>query len=61
MRWDRNADIVVSCLACLDRGGTNLFGKEADLSDEDGIVVSVNYIEEVLVRPESISILTLLA
>ncbi|CAG8386077.1 unnamed protein product [Penicillium salamii] len=44
----RYADIVLSCLTCLDPGDTNLFGKEEDLEDEDGIVVGVQFIEKVL-------------
>lgn len=43
----RYADIVLSCLTCLDPGDTNLFGKEEDLEDEDGIVVGVQFIEKV--------------
>ena len=49
-------EIVISCLTCLDQGESNLFGKEADLRDEDGIVVAVQYIEKILLRLESINI-----
>jgi serine/threonine protein kinase len=40
-------DIAISCLNCLDVEETNLFGKEDDLQDQDGIVVGVQYIEKV--------------
>ena len=49
-------EIVISCLTCLDRGESNLFGNEADLQDDDGIVVAVQYIEKVLLRLEIINI-----
>ena len=39
--------IVISCLTCLDPGESNVFGKESDLQDEDGIIVGVHYIEKV--------------
>lgn len=44
----RYADIVLSCLTCLDPGDSNLFGKEEDLEDGDGIIVGVQFIEKVL-------------
>lgn len=39
------ANVVVSCLTCLDRDGS--FGNKAELEDEDGILVGVRYIEKV--------------
>jgi hypothetical protein len=47
----RYADLALACLTCLDPGDTNLFGKERDLEDEDGIVVGVQYIEKVCSIP----------
>ena len=43
----RYADLVVSCLTCLDPNETNRFGSQADLQDEDGIIVGIRYIEKV--------------
>ena len=43
----RYANIVVSCLTCLDPDETNHFGKKADLQDEDGVIVGIQYIEKV--------------
>jgi len=48
-------DIVMSCLTCLDPAESNVFSSD-DLSDEDGIVVGVAFIEKVLMRLETISI-----
>ncbi|GMG13729.1 unnamed protein product [Aspergillus oryzae var. brunneus] len=39
------ANVVVSCLTCLDWDGS--FGNKAELEDEDGILVGVRYIEKV--------------
>ena len=41
------ANLVESCLTCLDPDETNRFGKKADLQDEDGIIVGIQYIEKV--------------
>ncbi|KAL8869942.1 MAG: hypothetical protein Q9174_003898 [Haloplaca sp. 1 TL-2023] len=49
-------EIVLSCLTCLDSDATNLFANEKDLYDEDGILVSVVFIEKILTKIESISI-----
>lgn len=46
----RYADLVVSCLTCLDPDETNRFGSQADLQDEDGIIVGIRYIEKVAIR-----------
>ena len=53
-------DIVLLCLQCLDRG-TSLAevgddGGFEDLVDEDGIVVGVEYIENVLLKIQEISV-----
>lgn len=44
----RYTNIVISCLRCLDPEETNLFGTTAELEDQDGIVVGVQYIEKVI-------------
>ena len=49
-------EVVLSCLTCLDSGTTNMFANEKDLYDEDGILVGVVFIEQILSRLESISI-----
>lgn len=49
-------EVVLSCLTCLDSGTTNMFVNEEDLYDEDGILVGVIFIEQILSRLESISI-----
>ncbi|KAL8969277.1 MAG: hypothetical protein Q9183_002075 [Haloplaca sp. 2 TL-2023] len=49
-------DIVLSCLTCLDADTENLFANEKDLYDEDGILVSVVFIEKILVKIEAVSI-----
>ncbi|KAL9622241.1 MAG: hypothetical protein Q9160_003424 [Pyrenula sp. 1 TL-2023] len=43
----RYTKLVMSCLNCLDPEETNIFGTRADLEDEDGIIVGVQYIEKV--------------
>lgn len=43
------ADIVVTCLTCLDAGNVD-FGDEDEFQDEDGIIVGVRFIERVLTR-----------
>lgn len=42
----RYAEVVVSCLTCLDANNER-FGDEKDFYDEDGILVGVRYIEKV--------------
>ena len=49
-------NIVISCLTCLDSDATNMFADEKDLLDEDGILVGVIFIENILVKLHSISI-----
>ena len=41
----RYAEVVISCLSCLDRD--NSFGHKDELLDNDGILVGVRYIEKV--------------
>ncbi|KAK6529137.1 hypothetical protein TWF694_004350 [Orbilia ellipsospora] len=48
------AKVVETCLTCLDPSNED-FGDEAALQDEDGVLVSVRYIEKVLERLESIN------
>ncbi|RMZ48334.1 hypothetical protein AFCA_008517 [Aspergillus flavus] len=47
-----DANVVVSCLTCLDWDGS--FGNKAELEDEDGILVGVRYIEKILYEIEKI-------
>ena len=49
------ANLVVSCLTCLDSDQTNRFEKKSDLEDEDGIIVGIRYIEKVLERSRPVS------
>ncbi|KAK4232770.1 hypothetical protein C8A03DRAFT_20007 [Achaetomium macrosporum] len=42
---DRYADVVVTCLTCLDRDGS--FGNQPEVSDADGILVGVRFIETI--------------
>lgn len=42
----RYAEVVVTCLTCLDRGNLD-FGDEEEFQDEDGIIVGVRFIEKV--------------
>lgn len=39
-------NVVLACLTCLDKEN-NLFGDEAEFTDQDGIIVGVRYIEKV--------------
>ncbi|EPS43130.1 hypothetical protein H072_2886 [Dactylellina haptotyla CBS 200.50] len=48
------ARVVETCLTCLDPGNED-FGDEAALEDEDGVLVSVRYIEKVLEKLEAIN------
>ncbi|KAL3428934.1 hypothetical protein BDV09DRAFT_203725 [Aspergillus tetrazonus] len=52
----RYADLAMACLTCLDPGDANLFGREEDLEDEDGIIVGVQYIEKILLQIDDISV-----
>ena len=44
------AEVVETCLTCLDPDNAN-FGDEQELLDEDGILVGVRYIEKVCIMP----------
>jgi len=48
----RYAEVVISCLSCLDKD--NDFGHERELLDNDGILVGVRYIEKILMTLEKI-------
>ena len=52
---DKYTAIVLACLNCLDPGN-EAFGPEQELADEDGILVGVRYIENVLIKMNEISI-----
>ncbi|KAI9690151.1 MAG: hypothetical protein M1822_009112 [Bathelium mastoideum] len=47
------AKIVVTCLTCLDEGSED-FGDETELQDEDGVLVAVRYVEKVSYREHTI-------
>lgn len=49
-------EVVLSSLACLDKDTDNVFTNSADLYDEDGIAIGVAFIENILMRLESISL-----
>ena len=49
-------EVVVSSLACLDKDTDNVFNNSADLYDEDGIAIGVAFIENILMKLESISL-----
>ncbi|RYP79592.1 hypothetical protein DL769_002902 [Monosporascus sp. CRB-8-3] len=42
---DRYADVVMTCLTCLDRDGN--FGDQGDVSDANGILVGVRFLETI--------------
>lgn len=44
---ERYTQLTTACLTCLDQGEETVFGNQADLQDEDGIIVGVRYIERV--------------
>lgn len=50
---DVYASVVLACLTCLDPGN-NAFGNEEDLKDEDGVLVGVRFIEQILMQLEKI-------
>ena len=41
------ADIVVSCLTCMDPDW-NMMGEEINLKDKDGIIIGKRYIEQIV-------------
>jgi len=52
----RYTDIVLQCLRCLDPSGVNEKEGEANWTDEDGVVIGVRYIENVLEKMLEITI-----
>lgn len=52
---DKYAEIVVTCLTCLDKEN-NGFGDESEMVDEDGILVGVRFIEAILLRLNEIAV-----
>ncbi|KAI0177505.1 hypothetical protein BJ166DRAFT_24772 [Pestalotiopsis sp. NC0098] len=52
---DKYAEIVVTCLTCLDQEN-NGFGDESEMVDEDGILVGVRFIEAILLRLNEIAV-----
>lgn len=42
---DKSAEVVVTCLTCLDGDGD--FGKQAEVADDDEIHVGVRFIETI--------------
>ena len=53
---DRYAAVVVTCLTCLDGNNEGFGGDEAEMEDEDGVLVGTRFIERVLFRLGEISI-----
>ncbi|KAF7502502.1 hypothetical protein GJ744_005659 [Endocarpon pusillum] len=51
----RYAEIVETCLTCLDDDNID-FGDEREFTDADGILVGVKYIEKVIIRLNSICV-----
>ena len=49
-------EVVMSCLTCLDTSQTNMFADDKDLIDEDGILVGVAFVRQVLTRLLSIRV-----
>lgn len=52
---DIYATVVLACLTCLDPGN-EAFGDEEDLKDEDGVLVGVRFIEQILMKLEKIAV-----
>ncbi|KAK6197756.1 hypothetical protein LQW54_010594 [Pestalotiopsis sp. IQ-011] len=53
---DKYAEIVVTCLTCLDQEN-NGFGDESEMVDEDEILVGVRFIEAILLRLNEIAVI----
>lgn len=49
-------EVVLSCLTCLDKGAINMLKDEAELYDEQGILVGVEFIEKILLKLEEINV-----
>lgn len=52
---ERYTAVVVTCLTCLDDDNVDFADHDADMKDEDGILIGVKYIEKVLMRLDSIT------
>ncbi|GFF85094.1 hypothetical protein IFM60648_07249 [Aspergillus lentulus] len=52
---DRYSEIVKACLCCLDRTEENSF-QPSELRDDDGIIVGVRYIENILSKIEELCV-----
>lgn len=52
---ERYTDIVTTCLTCLDNNNDGI-GSEAELNDEDGVLVGVRFIQQVLLKMDEIVI-----
>ncbi|KAJ5658602.1 uncharacterized protein N7484_002251 [Penicillium longicatenatum] len=52
---DRYTNLVLVCLCCLDSGDDNIFNMQGlDIKDEDGIIIGVRYIENILLKIEEL-------
>lgn len=49
-------EVVLSSLTCLDKDANNELANSPDMYDEDGIAIGVAFIENILMRLESVSI-----
>jgi serine/threonine protein kinase len=52
---DKYSAVVVTCLTCLDKDNED-FGDENEMSDEEGILVAVRFIEKILLKLNEISV-----
>lgn len=52
---DRFADVVITCLTCLDEDNLD-FSSVEDMHDEDGIIIGTKFIEKVLFKLNEISL-----
>ncbi|CAG8063123.1 unnamed protein product [Penicillium nalgiovense] len=53
---DRYTEVVIACLCCLDDTEYNSFRYEQGMEDEDGVIVGVRYIENILLKLEELFI-----
>ncbi|KAI1208017.1 uncharacterized protein F4807DRAFT_462108 [Annulohypoxylon truncatum] len=52
---DKYTAVVITCLTCLDEGNED-FGDQADMHDEDGVLIGVRFIEKILFKLSEISL-----
>lgn len=52
---DKYSAVVVTCLTCLDKANED-FGDESQISDQEGILVAVRFIETILLKLNEISV-----